>query len=212
MVESGWRYVDQLIWTKIGLPGGWPNRLRNDFEPVHFFTKNEEIDWMVQFIEADEDKLKTIELDLIDMYEDIFHFARSEKIKFKPKNVGKVSAQIRVSSKTNKSKGRSGNISVSGKFKKGIARAGNVLQITGNQESLKHSAVFPVKLPAFFIKLTTDTKDIVYEPFAGSGTTLMAAEQLKRICYAMELSPAYCDLIVNRWESFTGKTANKLEV
>ena len=82
------------------------------------------------------------------------------------------------------------------------------MQITGNQESLKHSAVFPVKRPAFFIKLTTDTKDIVYEPFAGSGTTLMAAEQLKRICYAMELSPAYCDLIVKR-ESFTGKTAFK---
>ena len=211
MVESGWRYVDQLIWTKTGLPGGWPNRLRNDFEPVHFFTKKEEIDWMVQFVEADEDKLKTIALDLVDMHEDIFHFTRSEKIKFKPRNVGKVSAQIRVSSKRNKSKGRSGNISVSGKFKKGIARAGNVLQITGNQESLKHSAIFPVKLPAFFIKLTTDTKDIIYEPFAGSGTTIMAAEQLGRICYAMELSPAYCDLIVKRWESFTGKTAFKKE-
>lgn len=212
MAEAGWRYVDQLIWTKIGLPGGWPNRLRNDFEPVHFFTKKEEIDWMVQFVEADEDKLKTISVDLVDMYEDIFHFTRSEKIKFKPRDVGKVSAKIRVSSKNNKSKGRSGNISVSGKFKKGIARAGNVLQIPGNQDSLKHSAVFPVKLPAFFIKLSTDTGDMVYEPFAGSGTTLMAAEQLGRKCCAVELSPAYCDLIVKRWESFTGETARKLEV
>ena len=43
--------MDQLIWTKTGLPGGWPNRLRNDFEPVHFFTKKEEIDWMVQLVE-----------------------------------------------------------------------------------------------------------------------------------------------------------------
>jgi DNA modification methylase len=40
----------------------------------------------------------------------------------------------------------------------------------------------------------------------------MAAEQLGRICYAMELSPAYCDLIVKRWESFTGENAEKLEV
>jgi len=212
MVEAGWRYVDQLIWTKTGLPGGWPNRLRNDFEPVHFFTKKEEVDWVVQLIEVDEDKLKTLSLDLVDMYEDIFHFTRSEKIKFKPRDVGKVSAKIRVSSKTNKSKGKSGNISVSGKFKKGIARAGNVLQIPGNQDSLKHSAVFPVKLPAFFIKLTTDIGDIIFEPFGGSGTTLMAAEQLDRKCYIMELLPGYCDLIIKRWETFTGKTAKRLEV
>lgn len=198
MVEAGWRYVDQLIWTKTGLPGGWPNRLRNDFEPVHFFTKKEEIDWMVQLVEVDEDRLKTLSVDLVDMYEDIFHFTRSEKIKFKPRNVGKMSNKIRIFSKTNKSKGRSGNISVSGKFKKGIARAGNVLQISGNQETLKHSAVFPVKLPAFFIKLTTDVGDIIYEPFNGSGTTLLAAEQLGRNCYGMELSPGYCDLTVKR--------------
>jgi DNA modification methylase len=212
MVEDGWRYVDQLIWTKTGLPGGWTNRLRNDFEPVHFFTKKEEIDWMVQPVEIDTEKLSGLPLDLVDMYEDIFHFTRSEKIKFKPRAVGKLSDKIRVSSRANKSKGKSGNISVSGKFKKGIARAGNVLQITGNQDSLKHSAVFPVKLPAFFIKLTTDTGDVIYEPFGGSGTTLMAAEQLERKCYVMELSPGYCDLIVRRWESFTGKTAKRLEV
>lgn len=212
MVDAGWRYVDQLIWTKTGLPGGWTNRLRNDFEPVYFFTKKEEIDWMVQPVEIDTEKLSGLPLDLVDMHEDIFHFTRSEKIKFKPRAVGKLSDKIRVSSRTNKSKGKSGNISVSGKFKKGIARAGNVLQITGNQDSLKHSAVFPVKLPAFFIKLTTDTGDVIYEPFGGSGTTLMAAEQLERKCYVMELSPGYCDLIVRRWESFTGKTAKRLEV
>jgi len=43
LVEAGWRYVDQLIWTKTGLPGGWSNRLRNDFEPVHFFIKKERL-------------------------------------------------------------------------------------------------------------------------------------------------------------------------
>jgi DNA modification methylase len=210
LVEAGWRYVDQLIWTKTGLPGGWPNRLRNDFEPVHFFTKKEEIDWMVQLVEVDEERLKTLPVDLVDMYEDIFHFTRSEKIKFKPRNVGKMSDKIRVSSKTNKSKGRSGNISVSGKFKKGIARAGNVLQISGNQEALKHSAVFPVKLPAFFIKLTTDVGDIIYEPFNGSGTSLMAAEQLGRNCYAMELSPGYCDLTVKRLYQYNPNIEIKL--
>lgn len=51
----------------------------------------------------------------------------------------------------------------------------------------------------------------VYDPFLGSGTTLIAAEQLGRKCYGMEISPAYCDVIVNRWETLTGKKA-ELEV
>ncbi len=212
LVEAGWRYVDQLIWTKTGLPGGWSNRLRNDFEPVHFFIKKEKIDWMVQLVEVDEERLKTLPLDLVDMYEDIFHFTKVKKIKFKPRAVGKQSDLIRVSSKTNQSKGKSGNISVSGKFKRGIARPGNVLQIPGNQDSVKHSAVFPVKLPAFFIKLTTDVGDNIFEPFSGSGTTIMAAEQLGRNCYAMELFPGFCDLTVKRWEKFTGEKAIRQEV
>ena len=51
----------------------------------------------------------------------------------------------------------------------------------------------------------------VYDPFLGSGTTLIAAEQLGRKCYGIEISPAYCDVIVQRWESLTGNKA-KLEV
>ena len=47
----------------------------------------------------------------------------------------------------------------------------------------------------------------VYDPFLGSGTTLIAAEQLGRKCYGMEISPAYCDVIVKRWENLTGKKA-----
>ena len=50
---------------------------------------------------------------------------------------------------------------------------------------------------------------LVYDPFLGSGTTLIAAEQLGRKCYGMEISPAYCDVIVKRWEQFTGKQATR---
>ena len=167
---------------------------------------------MVQLVEVDEERLKTLPLDLVDIYEDLFHFTKAKKIKFYPRAVGKQSDHIRVSSKSNKSKGKSGNISVSGKFKRGIARPGNVLQISGNTRSLKHSAIFPVKLPAFFLKLTTDVGDAVYEPFCGSGTTIIAAEQLGRNCYGMELSPAFCDLTVRRWEQFTGEKALRQEV
>jgi DNA modification methylase len=52
--------------------------------------------------------------------------------------------------------------------------------------------------------------DTVYDPFAGSGTTLVAAETIGRTCLAMELDAAYCDMIIRRWEAFTGKQAVRM--
>jgi DNA modification methylase len=49
--------------------------------------------------------------------------------------------------------------------------------------------------------------DAVYEPFAGSGTTMIAAESVERCCFAMEIDPRYCDVIIERWQSFTGSKA-----
>jgi len=71
-----------------------------------------------------------------------------------------------------------------------------------------HKACFPVALPAKGMSLVPGSQ-IVYEPFCGSGTTLIAAEQLNRKCYGMEISPQYCDVIVKRWELLTGKTATR---
>lgn len=48
---------------------------------------------------------------------------------------------------------------------------------------------------------------LVIEPFGGSGATLIAAEKTGRVCYTMEMQPRYCDVIVKRWQDFTGKTA-----
>jgi DNA modification methylase len=50
----------------------------------------------------------------------------------------------------------------------------------------------------------------VLDPFAGSGTTLIACEQLGRYCLATEIEPKYCDVIVKRWENYTGKKAKLL--
>ncbi len=69
----------------------------------------------------------------------------------------------------------------------------------------------PVELPWRCIKMHSDRGGVVLEPFAGCGTTLIACEQTERRCCAMELSPVYCDLIVKRWEAFTGESAVKLE-
>jgi DNA modification methylase len=50
-----------------------------------------------------------------------------------------------------------------------------------------------------------------FDVFGGSGTTLIAAEQLNRICYMMELDPIYCDVIIKRWENLTGQKAALVE-
>lgn len=70
-----------------------------------------------------------------------------------------------------------------------------------------HPATFPVGLPAEYIKAMSDDGDIVIEPFCGSGTTLIACEQLGRCCYGMELEPKYVDVIISRWEQLTGRKA-----
>ena len=75
----------------------------------------------------------------------------------------------------------------------------------------EHPATFPVALPSEYIIAFTDERDIVIEPFGGSGTTLIACEQLGRVCYIMELDAHYCDVVIKRWETFTGLTAIKLE-
>jgi DNA modification methylase len=72
-----------------------------------------------------------------------------------------------------------------------------------------HAATMPVHVPAWIMATLCDQTKSVYEPFCGTGTTLIAAEQLGRKCYGMEISPAYCDVIVKRWETLTGKKAQR---
>jgi DNA modification methylase len=72
-----------------------------------------------------------------------------------------------------------------------------------------HPTAKPVKLCGRAIQHASDSLAIIYDPFLGSGTTLIAAEQLGRKCYGMEISPAYCDVIVKRWEALTGKQAQR---
>lgn len=57
------------------------------------------------------------------------------------------------------------------------------------------------------IENNSEPADAVYEPFSGSGTTIIAAEMTGRRCFAIELNPAYVDVAVKRWQAFTGETA-----
>lgn len=87
----------------------------------------------------------------------------------------------------------------------GLAFPGNRLPtFAGSHEALGHRAAFPVGLPEWFVKAYTDEGDTVYDPFMGSGSTLLAAHQQNRVAYGMEISPAYCDIICRRWQRHTG--------
>ena len=81
---------------------------------------------------------------------------------------------------------------------------------SGNQYSDIHKATFPVYLPANIITNFAPPHGSVVDCFGGTGTTLIACEQLGRKCYMMELDPKYCDVIIQRWETFTGKNAELL--
>lgn len=70
-----------------------------------------------------------------------------------------------------------------------------------------HPTMKPIKLLAKFIRNSSKVDDLVLDVFGGSGSTIVACEQLDRRCYTMELDEKYCDVIIKRWESLTGGKA-----
>lgn len=175
--EWGWRFIDELAWVHNAVPGGWPNRFKNGWEPV-------------------------------------FQFSRAKEIKFRPESVAKETDSAFTYSPDNP-KSKTGFISLKGRpdiYRPGLARPSNVLNIgseTGMTE--EHSAPFPVALPEFFINAYSDEGDNIYDPFVGSGSTLIACERRGRCGFGMEISPRYVDVIIKRWENLTGQKARKLK-
>lgn len=91
-----------------------------------------------------------------------------------------------------------------------IDEGSTVLRVDKPSNSDLHPTMKPVRLIAQLIRNSSKRGDRVLDIFGGSGTTLIAAEQLDRTCYMMELDPRYADVIVARWEKMTGQTAVKL--
>jgi len=73
-----------------------------------------------------------------------------------------------------------------------------------------HPTMKPIDLICYPLENSTVQKNLVLDLFGGSGSTLIACEKLNRKCYCMELDPKYCDIIIARWEKFTGKKAELL--
>jgi DNA modification methylase len=79
-------------------------------------------------------------------------------------------------------------------------------RVTG-EERYGHATPKPVEMMQRVMRSSLATGGLCVEPFGGSGSTLMGAERTGRVCYSMELDPKYCDVIINRWQQYTGKEA-----
>lgn len=152
--RKGWRCIDDYIWVKPNaMPGHWPNRLRDEWEYCFHFTKNPRFA----------------------MYQDEVR-----------QPIG-TWAEKRLVNLTGKSNGRHNSENNSG-FGRDLRRwvgketvlPGNIVRVPLVGKNMGHPAAFPVALPSFFIKLFTKVGDTVLDPFAGSGSTGIAAERLHR--------------------------------
>jgi DNA modification methylase len=181
MKEFGWRRFAWYVWDQgSGLPGDWNGRLAPSFEFLWHFNKQ-----AVRPQKWVETKLES-------------RAAKGKK--------GTVGFNKEGGSKECSSPDKIGQ---DFKIPDSIIRINNVpsavIKVNRNSQDGKlHPATFPVAFPTFAIKCWPG---MVYEPFCGSGTTLIACEQLQQSCRGMEISPQYCDVIVKRWEALTGEKA-----
>jgi len=173
----GWHFATEFCWERIGIPQRVSRRFKNQYEPIFQFAM---ADWKI----------------------------RPEAVRRPSERVPKAMGVGAGDTRAAKRQGTGASAVEGNDVVPGFAYPGNrIPPHTGSCTALGHSAAFPVGLPSFFIEAYSDPGDISYDPFLGSGTTLIAAEQLGRKCYGLEISPAYCDVIVNRWESLTGRKA-----
>ena len=91
----------------------------------------------------------------------------------------------------------------------GSRNQSSVWDIKHTASDTNHGAQKPVECMRRPIDNSSSVGQVVYDPFVGSGTTIIAAETTGRACYAMEIEPRYVDLVVSRWEAFTGKEATR---
>jgi len=140
-------------------------------------------------------------------WEPIFHFCRQPEIKFRPEAVGHLSdGCFDYSPDTPESNSGSGLLGQHEDRHTGIARPSNVIEAKTESSQGAHSAPFPRAIPEFFIKAFSDPGDAVFDPFLGSGTTMAAAALLERNGYGIEISPAYCDVVIRRMQNLIPDT------
>jgi DNA modification methylase len=203
--QWGWHFATEFCWERNGVPKSVTQRFKNQFEPVYQFSLGR---WKMR-------------PDAVRHYSPNVPTASgpgSGETSWAAKQGGKGATSVpgsfgAVKKRRNGTNHRMAemqgqNVAPGDYVHPGMAYPGNRLpSFNASHEATGHVAAFPVGLPQFFIEAYTDPGDVVFDPFAGSGSTLIAAENTSRRGHGIELSPAYCDVIVTRWQNLTGKQA-----
>lgn len=177
-------------------------RFKNCFEPVYWFSAGEHVSVYLAGVADGEEYDFNLESVFVQEAGSTFHFSVDERIKFHPRAGGWVSERVRQYNPLGKSwNPKTGNVQATGRMVHGVALPGNVIKLQVNQEALAHSAVFPVALPAFYVRVFSEEGDVIGDPFCGSGTSLLAAQQLGRMGVGIEILPQHVAVALDRFES-----------
>lgn len=154
MRKQGWLWTEEFIWHKKNCyPGKWPNRFRDAWERLLQFNKDKKFN----------------------MYQEEVMVPMGDWAKSRLKNLSNTD-KIRDNSRVGSGFGKN----ISNWLTRDKAYPTNVLHLATECSNKSHSAAFPEELPEWFIKLFTNEKDIVLDPFMGSGTTIFVANRMKR--------------------------------
>lgn len=146
-------------------------------------------------------------------HEFIFHFNKSAKQPNKIIEKKQESIKIKRGEGLRKKDGSIGKLSNPLASLQTHKIPDSVIRVFRSSEPIRefHPAVFSLSFAEFNIEVWANQNDIVYEPFSGSGTTLIACERLSRKCRAVEISPAYCAVALQRWADMTGQTPELID-
>lgn len=166
--KQGWLWTEEYLWHKKNCaPGKWPNRFRDSWERCLHFNKQRSFQ----------------------MYQEAVMVPTGDWAKSRLKNLSETDKR-RDASRVGSGFGKN----ISNWLERDMAYPSNVLHLATECGNKNHSAAFPKELPAWFIKLFTKPGDIVLDPFAGSGTTCVAAQELGRDYIGIEIKEEYYQL------------------
>lgn len=179
MKKQGWLWIEEYCWyKKNSFPGKWPNRFRDSWERCLHFTKQKEFKMY-------QDEVK---VPIGDWAEKRFKsMSENDFLRYISKNNAHLGRN--VSNWLNKKKVFPHNVLVFEEEHR--LYLGNVIETAVDTSNKNHSAIFPIELPSWFIRLFTKESDVVLDPFIGSGTTAVSSIFHRRKYLGIELKSEY---------------------